>query len=160
MNHLFDILNSIGLGLIGLGVLVVYRALRSKSNLLSESLAEIRKAYESVMAMMKQRADESDKRFEDEKRFRSLYLSIAEDAESHKTKIKEWKDDELLILQDRIAVLMAKSGRVEKSLEAMMSENNLLKLEITTLRNEYDEMKRRYDNLVAQNQIGKPSIKM
>jgi hypothetical protein len=150
----------VGLGMVGIGIFVVHRSLISKSKLLSENIVEIQKAYESVMTMMKRRADEMDLRFEDEKKFRALYLSIAEDAESHKTKIKALKEDELLIIQNRMYSMVEKSQELEEDLERMIVENRKLKLELIKLRDEYEELKVKYDNLVAQNIIGKPSIKM
>ena len=146
--------------MVGIGIFVVHRSLISKSKLLSENIVEIQKAYESVMTMMKRRADEMDLRFEDEKKFRALYLSIAEDAESHKTKIKALKEDELLIIQNRMYSMVEKSQELEEDLERMIVENRKLKLELIKLRDEYEELKVKYDNLVAQNIIGKPSIKM
>ena len=160
MQYLLEILNSVGLGMVGIGIFVVHRSLISKSKLLSENIVEIQKAYESVMTMMKRRADEMDLRFEDEKKFRALYLSIAEDAESHKTKIKALKEDELLIIQNRMYSMVEKSQELEEDLERMIVENRKLKLELIKLRDEYEELKVKYDNLVAQNIIGKPSIKM
>ncbi|HEX8288025.1 MAG TPA: hypothetical protein VF556_08520 [Pyrinomonadaceae bacterium] len=130
---IIQILNLFGLGLLGLGLLIMYRALDSKNKLLSESLKEIKDAYASVLEMMKKRSEEIDARFEDEKRFRGLYLSLVEDSETHKAKIKDWSSDELTILQKRVANMQTRLSELEEQCQKLTIENGRLKISVAEL---------------------------
>src|SRR5215216_5631952 len=84
-----EVLNSFGLGLLIIGLIIVYRSLTLRAKSLSENLSDIKGAYDSVVDVMAKRAKELDMRFEDEKRFRSFYLSIVDDTEAHQAKVKK-----------------------------------------------------------------------
>lgn len=126
-HNVLEVLNTLGVGLLGIGLIVIYRALIVRSKLLSKSLIEIKIAYDTVVLLMKRRSEEVDLRFEDEKKFRGLYLTLVEDAETHKAKIRAWKDDELSILQGKITDMSEKLRQLEKELEELTAINQYLK---------------------------------
>jgi hypothetical protein len=161
MQHSFELLTFVGFIMLGTGLFFLYRALVSKSKLLSDNVVEISNACRSAMTMIKKSAHEIDLRFEEEKKLRvAFYLSISQNAETHETTSKGWQESELLTLQNKIINMIGNSMIVEENLERTVSENRRLKLENMKLQNEYDEIKSRHDKLVAQNRIGSPSIKM
>jgi hypothetical protein len=125
--NVLDVLNTLGVGLLGIGLVIIYRALIVRSKLLSKSLIEIKVAYDTVVLLIKKRCEEVDLRFEDEKKFRGLYLTLVEDAETHKAKIRAWKDDELFILQDKITHLSEKLRQLEKELQELTAINRYIK---------------------------------
>jgi hypothetical protein len=125
--NVLEVLNTLGVGLLGIGLIVIYRALIVRSKLLSKSLIEIKVAYDTVVLLMKRRSEDVDLRFEDEKKFRKLYLTLVEDAETHKAKIKAWKDDELSILQSKITEMSERLRQLEKELEELTAINQYLK---------------------------------
>ncbi len=134
-----QLLNTIGLGLVGTGLYVVYKALLKRSELLSESVDQLQKAHEAVVKTMDKRSTEIDSRFEDEKKFRSLYLSLLEDAEVHRSKIKEWKEDELHALQSRMDLVSARLQQLEEDHKALLAK--------------YYEIEDGYQNSVARNRF-------
>jgi hypothetical protein len=74
---LLELLNTMGLGILGVGLVVYYRALLTRSDTLRESLNDLKSAHETVLAVMDKRAREIDARFEDEKSFRTfIYRSL------------------------------------------------------------------------------------
>lgn len=62
-----QILNTLGLGILAVGVIVYYRALISRSDTLKNSLNDLKNVHETVISMMEKRAKEIDARFDDEK---------------------------------------------------------------------------------------------
>jgi phosphoenolpyruvate-protein kinase (PTS system EI component) len=117
-----QLLNTVGLGLVGTGLYVVYKALLKRSELLSESVEQLQKAHDAVVKTMDKRSTEIDSRFEDEKKFRSLYLSLLEDAEVHRNKIKEWKQDELHALQGRLDLVTTRLQQIEEDHKALLEK--------------------------------------
>ncbi|PYU22863.1 MAG: hypothetical protein DMG32_17205 [Acidobacteria bacterium] len=137
---LFQVLNAIGLGGVGAGIVFMYRALSSRGDLLSQNLADLKKAHESIVDTMKKRAEDIDSRFEDEKKFRSLYLSLVEDAVAHKEKIRMWKDDELSVLQGKFTELSTRVRQLEDEIHGLKVLNRALKGECDELRTEYSKI--------------------
>jgi hypothetical protein len=156
---IIEILNTVGLGVLGIGVVVLYRALISRSKLLTESLTDIKSAYESVVSIMTKRSDEIDQRFEDEKKFRSLYLSIVEDAEAHKEKIKAWKDDELSILQAKGQLIADRLKKVEEEFKMIVVENGNLKQSVLKLESKCKFLEAQTRNLEIQVGFGNPGVR-
>jgi chromosome segregation ATPase len=147
---IIQILNTFGLALLGIGVVILYKALVSRSNLLNKSLADLRNVYDSVVLAMKKRSEEIDQRFEDEKKFRSLYLSIVEDAEAHKAKIKAWKEDELSVLQNRMHEMSERSRKLEEDYEMLKAENYNLRKRLEELSNDYSIIKTQNQRLLVE----------
>src|SRR5260370_4569096 len=99
---LIQLLNTLGLGVLATGLIVYYRALLSRSDNLRESFTDLRDAHQKVISAMERRAKDIDERFEDEKKFRSLHMSLLEDVEVYRVKVSAWRNDELTILQGRL----------------------------------------------------------
>lgn len=154
-----QLLNSLGLGLVGTGLYGVYKSLIARSELLAKSVGELEKAHDAVVKTMDKRSTEIDSRFEDEKKFRSLYLSLLEDAEVHRTKIKEWKQDELHALQERLELVNARLEKLERDHRELQEQHYTLEEELhrAAARNKFLEK----ENKDLQVQLGKsgPTIR-
>jgi DNA repair exonuclease SbcCD ATPase subunit len=133
-SSVIEILNTCGLILLGAGFVIMYRALVSKSKLVTEGLKEIKDAYDSVLTMMKKRSEDIDARFEDEKRFRTLYLSLVEDSEAHKAKIRDWSRDELTVVQKKLSNLQERLTECEEQCQKVSLENEKLKVTLAELK--------------------------
>ena len=138
---IIEILNMIGLGGLGIGIVILYRALVSRSKLLSEGLDDIKKAYQSVLELMDKRAMLIDKRFEDEKCFRSLYLSFFQDSDVHIKRLQSWKENEVTHLQAEVERLSGQSKKVEEDLKKTIAENLELEEELKKVKEEVQLLK-------------------
>ena len=143
-NIVIEILNTLGLGLLGVGLIVLYRALVTRSKLLSASIIEIKKAYQSVLDLMDRRTALIDKRFEDEKSFRGLYLSFFEDSDVHLKRIKKWQEDEVTHLQGEVTQLSEQLKATEYKLQEKVIEN-------VELRERLKECAEEQQNMMFQN---------
>ncbi|HXH94439.1 MAG TPA: hypothetical protein VNN25_22875 [Thermoanaerobaculia bacterium] len=127
-----QLLNTVGLGLVGTGLYGVYKSLIQRSELLAKSVNELEKAHDAVVKTMDKRSHEIDSRFDDEKKFRGLYLSLLEDAEVHRSKIKEWKEDELHALQARLELVAARLEQLEHDNRALQEKYYELESQLGT----------------------------
>ena len=114
-----------------------YRALLSRSDNLKESLADLKGAHEKVVSAMERRAKEIDERFEDEKKFRNLHMSLLEDVEVYRVKVSAWRNDELTILQTKLKEMTERLETVEKEYVKLKFENNELKIALAQLESKY-----------------------
>ena len=121
-----QLLNTLGLGVLATGLVIYYKALVSRSDTLKDSLSDLKIAHESVVAAMDKRAKQIDDRFEDEKKFQNLHLSLLEEVDVFQIRIKTWRDDEVSRLHDRL-------GEMANRMETLEGEYKRLKIENTTL---------------------------
>jgi hypothetical protein len=137
---LIQLLNTLGLGVLATGLIVYYRALLSRSDNLRESLTDLRDAHQKVISAMERRAKDIDERFEDEKKFRSLHMSLLEDVEVYRVKVSAWRNDELTILQGRLREMTNRLDTVEIEYARLKLENNELRISMAQLESKYKSL--------------------
>jgi hypothetical protein len=121
-----QLLNTAGLGIVGAALHGAFKTLIMRGELLEKSVVQLESAHQSVVRTMEKRSTEIDSRFEDEKKFRALYLSILDDAEVHKEKIKLWKEAELQTVQSRLDGVTKRLEQLEEEYEALREKHDVL----------------------------------
>jgi exonuclease VII large subunit len=139
-------LNSLGLILLGIGIVTVYRGLLERSKLLRSKIDDIKSSHEFVVETLKTRSHELAERFEDEKKFRTLYLDIVSDVEEHKAKIKAWKMDEETIMQSKLDSTTQQVTALKENCRQLANENDLLRHALAQLQNK-EEAPKEYTNV-------------
>jgi hypothetical protein len=154
-----DVLNSFGLGLLIIGLIIVYRSLTIRAKSLSENLSDIKAAYDSVVNVMAKRAKELDMRFEDEKRFRSFYLSIVDDTEAHQAKVKKWKEEEIAIEHNRVKLFEEQLSKTTQHCEELIQENYNLKSALLDLQDKYAVLLSKNRELEYESVPARPAVR-
>lgn len=140
---IIEILNMFGLGLLGTGMIVLYRALISRTNLLSKGLDEIEKAYKFVLDMMDKRATLIDKRFEDELSFRTIYLNHFKDSEM----ITKSEHDRITLLLEEVDSLNRQLIKAKEDLGIATEENCDLKVVLIKIEGAHRALLRKVQEL-------------
>jgi hypothetical protein len=156
---LLQLLNTIGLGILGAGLVTYYRALLARSETLKQGLSDLREAHESVVVAMDKRALENDARFEDTKKFQSFQMSMLEGAEVFNVKIQSWKESQLTRLESELAKMLSRMAACEENCRNLKSENNELNLSITQLESKCRLLEKQNQNLEIQAAYVQPGIK-
>jgi hypothetical protein len=89
---------------------------------------------------LERRAKEIEERFEDEKKFRSLHMSLLEDVEVYRVKVSAWRNDELTILQGRLREMTNRLDTVEIEYARLKLENNELRISMAQLESKYKSL--------------------
>jgi len=156
---IIQLLNTLGLGILAGGVIVYYRALLARSDTLKNSLNDLKSAHETVVSTMEKRAKEIDARFDDEKKFRSLRLSLLEEVEIYRIKVKAWKDDELSILQNKLKEVSDRLEKVEAEYGRLKIENQELTISLAHLETKCKFLETQNKNLEVELGFAKPGVK-
>lgn len=154
-----EILNSCGLGLLIIGLIIVYRSLTLRAKSLSENLNDIKGAYDSVVDVMAKRAKELDMRFEDEKRFRTFYLSIVDDTEAHQAKVKKWKEEEVAIEHNRVVRFEEELNKTTQHCEQLIEENSNLRDALLDLQHKYAVLQSKNQELEYEFVPARPAVR-
>jgi chromosome segregation ATPase len=156
---LLEILNTIGLGILGAGLVTYYRALLTRSDTLRESLNDLRSAHETVLAVMDKRAREIDARFEDEKKFQNFHLSLLEEVDVFRVKIRTWKEDEISQMHNKLKEMSERMGVLEDECRKLKIENHNLTIQIAELEGTCKLLEKQNHNLEIQAAYVQPGIK-
>lgn len=151
-----QILNTIGLGLLGFGLRFFYQALVSRSETLKESLNDLKEAHEEVVKAMDRRAKEIDARFLDLKKFQDIQSSLLEDVDKFRDKVSAFKEKQYFSLQESLEGVNERMKRLEDEYGSLRNENQALKIKVIELesrcnlledRNKQLEVELGYDKL-------------
>jgi hypothetical protein len=123
----------IGIPTVGVLMVAIYVTLVQKSQLLSEGVKELKSAYDSVVTTLRTRAEAVDKRFDEEDKFRSLYLKMLTDSEEHRKMVEAWKDEEIMLVRTRMSDLQDRLRTVEAENANLLEESKSLKLRVAEL---------------------------
>jgi hypothetical protein len=135
-----QLLNTLGLGALTAGLVILYKSLSSRSDTLKDSLTDLKAAHESVVSAMDRRAKQIDERFEDEKKFQNLHMSFLEDVDVLRVKVKAWRDDELTIIQNRLKETANILNITENDYAKLRVENNELRVNLSNLEFKYKKL--------------------
>jgi hypothetical protein len=127
----------IGIPVVGVLIVAIYVTLVQKSQLLSEGVKELKSAYDSVVATLRTRAEAVDKRFDEEEKFRSLYLKMLTDSEEHRKMVEAWKDEEIMLVRSRMSGLQDRLRTLEGENATLLEESKSLKLRVAELEKQF-----------------------
>ncbi len=100
-SEFIELLNAYGLGLLGVGLVLLFRSVQARTDSMKEILATLKDKHDSTIATLEKRAQVLDSIFADQKRFQDYYLKMTEDSIKHKDWIKQWKEEEMAELLRR-----------------------------------------------------------
>lgn len=157
------VLNTAGLGLLGAGLAFIYHAFAMRSKLLEETLKEMQQTYKLVLEVMEKRSTVIDKRFEDERSFRDLYLSMFKDSEEHLEKIKAWRDGEIVKRGERLKELTAELEQTRdesrKDIRKLRGDNDKLTVELAVTKRQLDDLKHQVDRAIKDGRPLYPGVR-
>jgi chromosome segregation ATPase len=113
---IFPALNVVGLTVLGMSLWHVYHALVRRNESLLSHLKELKEGHTQVVDVMQRRAQELERRFEDEKGWRDRYTEVMAMTETQQKKIWALKDEELAHLRKRHDEAERKVGDAEVEL--------------------------------------------
>jgi len=139
--------------------MVYYRALLSRSDNLKNSLNDLKGAHESVVTAMDKRAKEIDARFEDEKKFQNFHLSLLEEVDVFRVKIRAWKEDEVSLLHNKLTSMADRMTQLESEYARLKIENHNLTISVAELESKCKFLEKQNHNLEIQAAYAQPGIK-
>jgi chromosome segregation ATPase len=148
---IIKLLNTLGLGVLGTGIFVLFHSLQSRNKMLEENLKEIKTNYQEMLSGWKQQRDEINTRFEQENKFRALWKATLLDSEDHKEKIKAWRDEQVVILAKSCDDLKLRISTLEDALKQLRSENVSLKRNLKKLGDDYKDLETEFRESQSRN---------
>lgn len=118
-------------------IVAIYVTLVQKSQLLSEGVKELKSAYDSVVTTLRTRAEAVDNRFDEEEKFRSLYLRMLTDSEEHRKLVEAWKDEEITLMRSKMSDLQDRIRTLEVENDDLREESASLKLRVVELEKQF-----------------------
>jgi len=88
---LLPLVNALGLGLLGWGLFHLYRTLLDRNKSLEDHIKEVKTGHVTVVEVMQRRAEELERRFDDEKRWRTNIIGGIRETSGLRTESNLWK---------------------------------------------------------------------
>jgi chromosome segregation ATPase len=154
-----ELLNTLGLGILGVGLVTLYRALIARSDLLKQGVTDLQSAHTAVISAMERRAKEVDQRFEDEKHFRDFYLSMLEEVDAVRSKVRAWKEDEIGGMHAKIREMTERLDELEELSRKLRLENQRLEFSVASLQGKCRLLEAQNKKLEVQLGFAQPGVR-
>lgn len=154
-----QLLNTLGLGALAAGLVILYKAMSSRSDTLKASLIDLKSAHDSIVAVMERRAKQIDERFEDEKKFQTLHMSFLEEVDVLRVRVKAWREDELSKMHEKFNEMSNRIDTLETESKELRIKNNDLGLQVGQLESKCKFLEKQNTELLAQLGFAQPGVR-
>lgn len=150
-------LNAAGLGLLGVGLYFVYRAFAARSELLQQSIGEIksdhkliRESYESIIESIEKRRVAVDQQFDDVTKFHQLFLSVVGKSKDSMDIVSAWHQDQIVALTAQLTEMRKEIAKYEERIRELNAEKQKLADKLAEAKRDLDGFKQQVARLTTQ----------